>query len=967
MAKRDRELHNELVKLARAGIDRALDSPAHQFIVLFQLIGNLRPRFRSLDADSKIRCIKDVIGQAIERLPDDADVPVGPYSLMHAAKILYSFEDIDADLDRQLEDSGISRPYDRRVAVLRRKCVGVSESTFERQVTRRVREELARALIQLKPEPALPQEYMFVKRPTIEQWYQELSAQNKCVVGLYGEPGTGKTWLARHLSRDSGRVIFLNAQSRDSLLRDAYHSLPALAFRGGYGHVGSAFSRWLAETTAPPGTVIIDNASDWEIVSLIVPPQPDRKLRTNYIITSNRIIVPSSIGVSLEVGDMEAGEAMEMVKIRLPSLNDSDAGDLTSAVEGRPLAIEHACALLEAYNDYSVADLIAEIETDIVDFFDAAPAERKLSALYRALLRKIEEDESLPLAWQLLKVYAFLGPEATMDVVDAVWAATHTPTRSPGRRHFRPRPQVPRAAFDTAVRELAQFSLLQRNSDSIHPYLMMHQLTYGLIHGLRSRVDESMPHVVLDVALAQIQKDEWFGGLPVSHRLRHWLNPIAQNIVFIEDQSINGEESVTAQLLILHAYMLSTLRNEGQMDPGDLEHYVGLHRSACSVNVTDTTTIAARKSLAGELVASGILHSKSLDHTYRGQIIRDAPQSHIYDSSLGDFFYPAMQHSYMSNRALDISQVEHEIAQSRDDVMSARWYMLAGALHYDKADWSAANDAYDKCFQLAVRSGTLSGYVVAFEVANRAVELRIREGLCHDVNEPWLRRIEVLQTDEVWLRLDAPEVVSGPRLLRTYADLRLATIFANMSSLENDEKTAELERLTEEYVSLSTDCLKYSLSTLRGPALYQLGRVYVYRGMLDEAREAFSGARNYIERITYPSDFGVALCDLALLKLRLRVLPKGRDRITRTRNAVAIATKAGEMFIERYGARYWQCDALLTVWTFMKVLDGYNQGQITKLESLARHACEAIERPDRFHLINAITRENLNPVLLFTD
>ena len=968
MAKRDRELNNELVKLARAGIDRAFDSPSHEFPVLFQLIGNLRPRFRDVDIGGKVRCIKDVMGQAIERLPD-TQVSVGPFSLVYAAKIIYSFEDIDNDLDRRLEDDGIYRPYDRRLAALRRKCVGVSESTFERHVTRKVREELARVLIQLKPETPFPQENTFVTREAIENWYRGLSEQNKYVLGFYGEPGTGKTWLARHLSRDSERVIFLNAQSRDSLLRDAYHSLPELALHGNYGHAGSAFCRWLSETAAPPGTIIVDNASDWETVSLVVHPQSDRRPQTNFIITSNRIIIPLKVGVSCEIGDMEPGEAMRMAQARLPSLNDADANDLIGAVDNRPLAIEHACALLEAYDDYSVSDLVAELEADIVDFFDAAPNDatpsgRKLSALYRALLRKIEEDESLPLAWRLLKLYAFLEPLATMDVVAAAWAET---SHSPERKHFRRRLQAPRAAFDTAIRELTQFSLLQKDNDpDHHPYLEMHQLTHGLIHGLRSRVDEDTPHVVLDVALQQIQKAEWFGGLPVSHWLRHWLNSVARNIEYIESESVQ-EEDITAQLLILHTYMLSVLRNDGQIDSGDLEHYIGLHCSACSDGIIDASVVAARKSLAAELAASGILHSTALHDTHRHQIIRDVPQPPLYDPCLGDFFYPVAQHSCMSNHAVDITQIENEVTQSRDGVISARWHMLAGSLYYDRAEWSAANDAYDKCFQLAVRAGTLSGYAIAFEVANRAIELRIREGLGHDVNEPWLNRIEVLQTDDLWLRMDAPDVITSPRLFRTHADLRLAKIFAEMPSLNNTETTTELEQLTEEYLTLSTDCLRYSLPTLRGPALYQLGRVYVYREMLDEARKAFSDARDYIKRSVHPSDFGVALCDSALLKMKLRALPQGRDRIARIRGAVARVAKTGDMLAERYGVRYWRCDALLTVWSFMRVLDGYNRSQVSQTESLARRACDAIERPDRFNQIKTISRENLNPVLLFTD
>jgi hypothetical protein len=961
--RRDKELTEELVKLARAGFDTVLEDSNRKLPALFQLIGDIRPDFGKADKDTDLRCLKDVIGRAIEMLPNGANIRYAPFTLRHAAKILFSFEEIDVHLDRRLEDDGIYRAYDRRVSALRRECPGVDDRTFERYVTGKVRSELVRALTQLELEPIPVQQRPFVARPALEKWYKELPEKNRRVVGLYGEPGTGKTWLAHHLAEDSGKTIFLDGHCRDSILRDASGNLPTLALREGYEHVGLTFSRWLVEAAAPPGTVIVDNASDWDIVSLVLPAQPAANLRTNYLITSNRLIVPLRQGVSREVGNMETAEAVRMTRVRLPALEDREAEALVGAVERRPLAIEHACALLEVYGDFSVSDLIAEMEDDIVDFFYAGPSERKLSKLYHALLRKIEEDENHPLAWRLLSIYAFLNDEATLDVVAAAWAAANS---IPKRRTLLQRQPSRRIAFDTAISELSQFSLLRKEGDRACPALVMHQLTYKLINGLRSRADEITPCFILDVALMQIKNDDWTGGEPVSHNLHHWSNPVAQSIELLKEDIKDGIP--TEQLLVLKAYLLSGGRDAGAVDTDSLESYIELHCRAFGAETTDTAITAARESLAIELVVSGSLHSRAISRKHREQIAEDVPEPHIYDPYLGDFFFPVSQDTRTPGGTLSIDRVEREISCSDHEVESARWHLVAGALHYGQAAWAEAHDAYDSCFQLGKKSGALAGYSVALRAATHAVELMIREGLCHQADELWLRRIEALQTDDLWLRLHSPDAISTPRLPRMHADLRLAILFSEMPSLGKGDTAAEVEQLTEEYLRLTTEYPQYLLPGLRAPALYQLGRVYTYRGKYQDARKAFSDARDYMARTAHPSDFGVALCDLALLKLKLRALPKGLTRITRLKRAVAMAhANASETFVKRYGSRYWQSDALLTVWTFMRVLYGYDKDRIAKLESLARSACQAIDRPDKFEAVKTISRENLDPTLLFID
>ena len=303
----------------------------------------------------------------------------------------------------------------------------------------------------------------------------------------------------------------------------------------------------------------------------------------------------------------------------------------------------------------------------------------------------------------------------------------------------------------------------------------------------------------------------------------HWVSAIRTLHGLIDLCDAQDVDHLVDYFLI-HAVLLCSWRHDGEINPKDgLRELAEKYRDGWKHAARVPAASLAKRELAAELVASGALRMRDISIEDRSRILSNAESLYLLEPTIGDPWYPVRTLSTGSAEQLDSAYAARQAEASSDPVEMARWMMLAGAIFYDHGDWSDGEAAYLACFKRAVESANLEGFVVAFETACRAIELRIRAGLCADLGES-TGRIERLSTEEKWQTLNAGDVIPRLRQRRTEADRSLAAIFGRVDPYVDEDTREQLEYLAQEYSYIEKKCASYGMAPLRAPALYQLGR-----------------------------------------------------------------------------------------------------------------------------------------------
>lgn len=104
---------------------------------------------------------------------------------------------------------------------------------------------------------------------------------------------------------------------------------------------------------------------------------------------------------------MKKEQAIRMIQLRLPKMNERDAGSLASSLHNYPLAIHHACTLLEIGGTISVDELSRDFRADIEELAGGIPLRdgATLLSILRYTLTLIEQRD--PVAADLLTYICF--------------------------------------------------------------------------------------------------------------------------------------------------------------------------------------------------------------------------------------------------------------------------------------------------------------------------------------------------------------------------------------------------------------------------------------------------------------------------------------------------------------------------------------------------------------------------------
>ena len=166
--------------------------------------------------------------------------------------------------------------------------------------------------------------------------------------------------------------------------------------------------------------LVFDNAEAPETVGEWLPGG------SGHVLITSRAAGWDEVAASVEVGVLERGESVALLRRRVPSLDETDADLIAAATGDLPLAVAQAAGYM-APAGISAADYVGLVEARAAEILDAGrPASYPLSlaAVTQLGLDRLEVDS--PAAAQAVRICAFLAPEP----VPTAWftrAAAHLP------------------------------------------------------------------------------------------------------------------------------------------------------------------------------------------------------------------------------------------------------------------------------------------------------------------------------------------------------------------------------------------------------------------------------------------------------------------------------------------------------------------------------------------------------------
>ena len=439
-----------------------------------------------------------VMRRAIGELPSDELVPGCAISWQRMALILFGYVKLPRRRDGNKAIS-YKKDYVRRA----RAESNYHGSAFPR-VTRKVRQRIAEILVTLDPDPGTrstvsaddpgdadnqpevptraitgaaesggrdhktePSEPPYVPRPVIEAKLRELHAQGEKLIVLVGQPGMGKTWLAREAARHiAGKGISLiQVFEKKPHVPDLIYALRANGIDFASDAPPVEYLALLLSADQAPPVVIIDNLESADELRILLPSQ----LRSTILATARVTgAAPHPQATFVAVGKMAQAESETLVRHYAPSLEAAAIERLVRELHGYPLILRHASVLLER-GGITISDLMQSLRSTSATVTTVGRMRTEDGARLAVVLHRVvellrEEDD---LAYELLRLLAFVQFHAS---VSYQFLSAYAREVEHGCTRLR---------TGQAVQALAGFALIDQTDRDVR----MHPLTVS-IHGL---------------------------------------------------------------------------------------------------------------------------------------------------------------------------------------------------------------------------------------------------------------------------------------------------------------------------------------------------------------------------------------------------------------------------------------------------------------------------------------------------
>ncbi|MEU8717558.1 ATP-binding protein [Streptomyces sp. NPDC048663] len=915
-----------------------------------------------------------LLNRAIAKLPDEAPEENCQTTWFRIAETLYLL----TDRDLPGREGGGPHNYKSIVEIARSEAGYSAEVEAEdhdfRRVCAAVRANLADILKQLYAESldrkqrqsAGRTEPGYINREELESRFYALMLDDKRVILLHGDAGTGKSTLGSYLVRsflklDVGHYIpTVSGHSEDSL-RESLAMILEACGKNAEGMDRFSLARdfkSLLKGPDGPTIVLLDNIEEQTALDSLVPTQPASRV----VVTSRHpMLHASNIEGRIDVQNMNSVESQALVRLHAGNaLNDRDVATLADALDRRPLAIEHGCALLRM-GDETVQEFCSTLQFDTAGLLSTAEtrfAEAKLTTIYRNLLRKLSEKDSSVDAVRLLDVLAFADTFVGLDVVMPIWQAA-IPVPVGRSRSSRQAENLAKRRLKAAMRELESLSLVRviegepPNSD----YLAIHGLTRAIIRGLRQDESIHLAERMLEEVLFLLDKAHWKGGDSVGHMLAHWGPSVWESLRSLGAISVEGVERL--QVLRIYAFLLRASRQQGKLG-GDL-----LIRAILAFNSSEIDEDSpGRSDLAIEIVCSGWLSDFQPDSplSLHHRLYEEVDDVWLFDSALGEDFFPVQTKYDVASLLRSASDEEADRGNQSDVFAQARWLQMRGTIHYERAEWEEAEECFERSFEKTQNHAEPTAQALTMEAVRRANELMLKMR-APEGQRRWRRRL-----DEIYGRVPdwqdgLIDVALNARMDLVSAKTHLAQLYRAEIREYSAEEMVNLinvfERVAQEQSSVLLDRLFFC-------AKYHAVRAYALTHVCPAMEEASRLFDHAIDRGYY---FAARIIFLSISKLS--PAHAGHKRESGVAMDEALSGAQGAMQIAEYfasaGSSYWHADALVTAFALSGWSSRVSKHQMMALESDAISALEHIGRLDRMVIARKVATRECGPIWLLGE
>ncbi|MBB1152499.1 ATP-binding protein [Amycolatopsis dendrobii] len=660
----------------------------------------------------------------------------------------------------------------------------------------------------------------YVPRSDYEQAIRQLRDTGESFVWLWGDAGTGKSRLALAANRDliaERDVPFFKPRDEKEFQDRAIQLLVDIGANP--AEVNSAtwkalFVSRLSNSNLPQVLVFDDMPYDDLAKTLMAAARSS----SSFLIFTSLERPPQNGGYDgydgydgplLELSNMTAAESEQMIRSRLPGVEDEDIRRLMIALRGRPLAMEHSCSFLRA-TGRPVAEYCAALSqrpAHTLRLAGGGRAEPTLTRIYELALDRLVGS---PEALRALDYILFTVPGlVTEDMLRFLWVdsiavgsaeaaaeamrSLNNHVASALAAHRWPGATLQKAATlvyldpvagierDAGLRGLADFGIIRSEGGRI----VMHQLTLAILRELRREQAAGVYKRVRDTVDELLTVDEWKPDEPLMGDIVLWAPHVARAVTEFDAtdpavlQSLSADDvkrlarlgtmvvrayrQIGAAVMeavksVKHLYAIVAIRALWQgYDKTERDQFVSLFFEFYSELMT---TVVMDAGFSRDNDGAWLLGEVSTEQHQEANRIRlhcdtewelSYQLAHVVD---GIKPFPKEQ----VTAALD----GYDIPQMKGSAENA---MSLSRFHYDQCRWTDAVAALEHAFTCYIRIGGDIGAVRgAIDAARRLARVHLRAGPGADHADP----MSHLARAEEWL--DQAHEVRARRSLMTVND-----------------------------------------------------------------------------------------------------------------------------------------------------------------------------------------------------
>ena len=818
------------------------------------------------------------------------------------------------------------------------------------------RAALARAALNEARSKAAPRS---IFRNTLMEQVREIVNRGTDLVLLYGDAGTGKSTLARDVAENlvgPADLVVINAGSESRLvedLTDYLHMAGAQSIPGQQVLLMRAFAYSLSGGTTPQ-VVVIDGAEYWETIESLLP-RSHGPAQPTIIVTGRVNLFPDGIGEVVHVQNMTSAEAIRMVVDRLAVAED-DARLLADELDGRPLALEHACSILKSdRGPKSIQALCEMLRADVVGTLDLASADAKLGTIYRRLLEQIRADAERSPTARLLDLLICLGPSVSHENLRSVWMTASGTDDQAGSDDARGR--IAYLSLKKSLDELGDLALIRltkraESQDAEAFDYEMHALTHRLMRSLSPESLEPAALHTFNAVTRQLRDAGWQTGVPVPHDWTHWL-PSLRAAFDALDKSNAARVIGDHSLAYIMAFIVRCRRQNGE----GKEHF-GAWCPTCDYDAFATHDSANVGGLAIELLSSGQLDGQPDD--VERKIMADVSEPQIHDCRMGSPWLPPQLIYGIGSTVATISDSSWAalLRRSIEGTEAVRYQML-GSLFAGNCEWVLAESCFEASYAATATQRDIWSRAFLTETGLRAITAGLKAGR---VPGHWLERLSgLMDSAEQWAGVPLDDLQLGNRIRLMASAIHLANIYwrGPDDNTDADARTVVAQNYDLLAMYARNTNQPFARWTIYYPLLYDLGRAHALVD-LSEAERIFT---DLLETLHGKQPRMCAILHLALLKIDATRAVGDAQALAQH---VQMAQNLPFTHPEVSYVPYWKADFSLSTWALAQ-LAGCDEELLSELRLDASARAQVIGRPDRFAMAERVASGELSPVWLFMD